>query len=129
MVSFETVTKARYATSSGRPPHYVVDIEYLPGRGGTVRFAGGTTERQAIRTSSRQDLPQQVRLLAAERVLFGVGEQVVWNGTQDARFPFLLITFTGGGKWQIHEIIPGASPPWERVELSELLGSDWPGSA
>jgi hypothetical protein len=58
-------------------------------------------------------------------VPFNVGETIVGDGVPEhLRFPFLLIAFTDkGNEWSIHEITPGVEPPWEAVELSELLGS------
>jgi|SRR5688500_12667082 len=117
--------RPRFATGSGLPPRYVDSIDHARGGGGVIRLTGGTQGEVLQPFASPEDLMNQLRALAQQRVPFGVGEMIVWHGVPDSlRFPFLLIGFTNKGqKWSVHEINPGAQPPWEIAELTQILGS------
>ena len=118
--------RPRFTTGSGPSPRYVGSIDHARFGAGVICLTGGAEGDSLQRFSSPQELMSRVRLLAQQRVPFNVGETVVWDGVPEPlRFSFLLIAFTNRGQdWSIHEITPGAEPPWERVGLSEILGPE-----
>ena len=104
-------------------------IQHHRGSGGTIHLAGGGAKEEGIPFFSQPELLEHCRRLAERRILFSVGghspgaadEMMMWHNDGSLQIPFLQIAWSRPEQWVIHEIIPGARPPWQSADLSEIL--------
>ena len=121
--------KPRCAIGSGMPPRYVSHFVRQPDGSGAIHLAGGELNEEAISFSSHPDLLKKCRKLLERRILFSVGghvqgaadEMTTWQINGSLADSFLQISWKRPGEWIIHEIVPGAIPPWEFVQLAALV--------
>src|SRR5688572_19564804 len=120
--------KPRFAKGEGPPPPFVYII------GGTCDHGTLVVEglNEVFPYASNVDFIRQLRALTDRGVSFSVGGHIPGAADELAHlqvtgaypFPFFQISWSCPSIWSIHEMIPGAKPPWELVDVSELIRNE-----